>query len=124
MLDFSIYLLYRAGTAIVSVLPLRFLFAAGEFLGLSAWVLLRRYRRLACDNLRIAFGTEKSKRELRRLARRHFQRLGANLLCSVKLTGMPVEEILRRIEANEAKLNPPPIDHLPVARLFALNSIV
>src|SRR5438105_6556524 len=98
MLDFSIYLLYRAGTAIVSVLPLRFLFAAGEFLGLSAWVLLRRYRRLACDNLRIAFGTEKSKRELRRLARRHFQRLGANLLCSVKLTGMPVEKILRRIE--------------------------
>src|SRR2546421_723218 len=98
MLDFSIYLLYRAGTAIVSVLPLRLLFAAGEFLGLSAWVLLRRYRRLACDNLRIAFGTEKSKRELRRLARGHFQRLGANLLCSVKLTGMPVEEILRRIE--------------------------
>ncbi len=104
MLDFSIYLLYRAGTAIVSVLPLRLLFAAGEFLGLSAWVLLRRYRRLACDNLRIAFGTEKSKRELRRLARRHFQRLGANLLCSVKLTGMPVEEILRRIEVENIEV--------------------
>ena len=98
MLDFSIYLSYRAGTAIVSLLPLRVLFAAGKLLGLCAWILQPRYRRLARENLRIAFGTEKSKRELRRLARRHFQRLGANLLCSVKLTGMPVEKILQRVE--------------------------
>ena len=34
MLDFSIYLLYRAGTAIASALPVRVLFAIGSFMGL------------------------------------------------------------------------------------------
>ena len=36
MLDFCIYLLYRAGTAIASLLPVRVLFAIGSFLGLGA----------------------------------------------------------------------------------------
>ena len=34
MLDFCIYLLYRAGTAIAGVLPLRFLFGLGNFIGI------------------------------------------------------------------------------------------
>ena len=37
---------------------------------------------------------------MRRLVRRHFQRLGANLLCSVKLTAMPPEKILRRVKVD------------------------
>ncbi len=40
MLDFSIYLLYRAGTAIASALPVRVLFAIGSFMGWWAWLLL------------------------------------------------------------------------------------
>ena len=95
MLDFSIYLLYRAGAAVVSILPLRWLFSIGEAAGLLAWLLLRHYRRLAQRNLTIAFGKEKSATDLRRLARRHFQRLGANLLCSVKLGAMPLEEVAK-----------------------------
>jgi len=47
MLDFSIYLLYRAGSALVSALPLRLLFSLGKALGLIAWMLLWSYRRLA-----------------------------------------------------------------------------
>ena len=70
MLDFSIYLLYRAGTAIASALPVRVLFAIGDFLGLGAWLLLPNYRRLARRNLEIAFVKEKSPRELRRGALR------------------------------------------------------
>ena len=37
---------------------------------------------------------------MRRLVRRHFQRLGANLLCSVKLTAMPPEKILQRVKVD------------------------
>jgi lipopolysaccharide heptosyltransferase II len=95
MLDFSIYLLYRAGSAVVNVIPLRWLFFVGEAGGFLAWVLLPHYRRLAQRNLTIAFGKEKSTAELRRLGRRHFQRLGANLLCSVKLGNMPLEEVAK-----------------------------
>jgi len=98
MLDFVVYLLYRAGLAIVSALPLRFLFAVGRFLGFCTWLVSGKYRRLAERNVAIAFADEKSPRELRRLVRRHFQRLGANLLCSAKLTRMPPDKILQRVK--------------------------
>ncbi len=98
MLDFIVYLFYRAGSAFASALPLGFLFVFGESLGFCAWLVLGKYRRLAQRNVSIAFGSEKSPRQLRRLVRRHFQRLGANLLCSVKLAVMPLEKMATRIE--------------------------
>src|ERR1700752_4452103 len=98
MLDFVVYLLYRAGSAVVAVLPLPFLFAFGEFLGVCTWTFSGKYRRLATRNLEIAFANEKSPRELRPLVRRHFRRLGANLLCGAKLTQMPPEKILEHVE--------------------------
>ena len=98
MLDFIVYLLYRMGSAVVSAIPMRFLFAFGEFLGLCAWLFSGKYRRLAKHNVMIAFGNEKSRREMKRLVRRHFQRLGANLLCSAKFSTMRPEDILRRVE--------------------------
>jgi heptosyltransferase II len=98
MFDFVVYLLYRAGAAVVAGLPLPFLFAFGQFLGVCVWMFSGKYRRLATRNLEIAFADEKSPRELRQLARRHFRRLGANLLCSAKLTQMAPEKILERVE--------------------------
>src|SRR5213596_1473224 len=97
MLDFVVYLLYRAGSAVANALPLRLLFVVGQFLGLCAWIMLGKYRRLAQRNTAIAFGDEKSPGKLRRLVRRHVRRLGANLLSSVKLTQMSPEKILQRV---------------------------
>jgi lipopolysaccharide heptosyltransferase II len=104
MLDFSIYLLYRAGTVLLVALPLRALFALGNVSGFCAWIILGKYRRLALRNISIAFGNEKSPRELRRLVRRHFQRLGANLLCSVKLRVMPLEKMEARVETENIEV--------------------
>ena len=98
MSDFVVYLLYRAGSAVVAALPLPLLFAFGEFLGVCAWIFSGKYRRLATRNLEIAFANEKSPSELRQLVRHHFRRLGANLLCSAKLTQMPPEKILEHVE--------------------------
>jgi lipopolysaccharide heptosyltransferase II len=98
MLDFCIYLLYRAGTAIASALPLRLLFALGNGAGFLTWLLLWKYRRLAMRNLEIAFGGEKSKGEMRRIARRNFQRGSANVLCSVKMGSMAPEKMARHLE--------------------------
>jgi heptosyltransferase-2 len=98
LLDFCIYLLYRAGTALLSALPLRFLFVLGQFLGFCAWLLLSHYRQLARRNLEIAFPSEKSPRDLRPIVRRHFQRLGANLISSVKMGVMPPEKIAAHLE--------------------------
>jgi heptosyltransferase-2 len=98
MLDFVVYVLYRAGSAVVAALPLPFLFAFGQFLGACAWMFSGKYRRLAQRNVAIAFANEKSPRQLRHLVRQHFRRLGANLLCSAKLTQMSPEKILERVE--------------------------
>jgi lipopolysaccharide heptosyltransferase II len=100
MLDFVVYLLYRTGLAIIAAIPMRLLFAVGQFLGFCAWLVSGKYRRLAKRNVAIAFANEKTPVEIRRLVRRHFQRLGANLLCSVKLTAMPPEKILRRVKVD------------------------
>lgn len=98
MLDFSLYLLYRAGTAIATIFPLRLLFHLGDLMGLIGWLVLPHYRRLAQRNLAIAFADEKPPAELRRIARRHFQRLGANLFCSAKMGSMPPEQLAQHLE--------------------------
>src|SRR5438552_5931500 len=98
MRDFCPYVLYRAGSALVAALPLSFLFRLGQAAGFCAWLILPGYRRLAFRNASIAFANEKPAGELRRLVRRHFQQLGANLLSSVKIAGMPPAEIEQRIE--------------------------
>jgi lipopolysaccharide heptosyltransferase II len=103
MFDFVVYLLYRAGSAIAAALPLRLLFAIGQVLGSCAWLTSGKYRRLAEGNVAIAFANEKSSGELCRLVRRHFRRLGANLLCSVKLAQMSPEKILQRVTVENIK---------------------
>src|SRR5438132_7982294 len=129
MLDFVVYVLFRAGSAIAAALPLRFLFAVGQFLGCCAWLVSRKYRHLAERNVAIAFGDEKSPRELHCLVRDHFRRLGANFLCSAKLTAMPPEQILQRVKvenieamAREFRVGVPVVlvlSHLGTWELFA-----
>ena len=93
MREFFVYVLYRAGVAIVSLLPLPLLFRTGELLGTVAWAILPHYRRLALRNMSIAFAGEKPRRQLRRMVRRHFGRLGANLLSGIKIAVLPIDQV-------------------------------
>src|SRR5438874_7303121 len=97
MRDFCVYVLYRAASAVLTALPLSAVFALGQAGGFCAWAILPNYRRLALHNAAIAFGNEKSLPELRSLVRRHFQHLGANILCSMKIAVMPLDEIEQRV---------------------------
>jgi lauroyl/myristoyl acyltransferase len=94
MVDYCVYFCYRAALALITTLPLRFVFSLGNGLGFIAWVLLPTYRQLARRNVEIAFGPEKSAAEKSRIVRRHFQRLGANLLSGMKLNAMPLEKVV------------------------------
>src|SRR5438309_5034421 len=119
MVDYSVYLLYRAGIWLLTLLPLPVLFGIGQLAGTVAWLISRKYRALALHNIRIAFGDELATKEARRLVRRHFQRLGANLLSSVKITHMPIEKILERIElTNFEHLEEPFRERQPVVLLL------
>lgn len=91
--SFAAYAAYRALEFLMRSLPLRWCFALGSILGRLAGRLFFGYRRLALRNLRIAFGREKSERELSRMASQHFARLGANLLCSLKIPYLSQEEV-------------------------------
>src|SRR5947208_16086428 len=102
MLDYFVYLIYRAGFALIGLLPLRAALALGNALGFCAWLVLGKYRRLGFHNINIAFGAEKSPREMRRLVRRHFQRLGANLLSRLKLAAMPLEKARATVRIENA----------------------
>jgi heptosyltransferase-2 len=129
MLDYLVYLLYRGGLATARAFPLRFLFSFGQGLGFCAWLISGKYRRLAQHNVAMAFAGEKSPQELRRLVRRHFQRLGGNLLCNAKLTGMSPEQTLRHVKvenieamAREFRAGVPAVlilCHLGIWELFA-----
>jgi lipopolysaccharide heptosyltransferase II len=97
MVDYAVYLFYRIGTGLLGLLSLPLAFAIGQMGGVIAWLVLPQYRKLALRNVRIAFAGELSEKQMRRIVRRHFQQLGANLLCSVKFPRMPMEKILQRV---------------------------
>ena len=102
MLEYLVYLVYRAGFALIGLLPLRVAFAIGNALGFCAWLILGKYRRLAFHNLDIAFGDEKSATEKRQLVRRHFQRLAANVLSGFKMASMSSEEVRAHVTVENA----------------------
>ena len=102
MLEYLVYLIYRAGFLLIGLLPLRAAFGLGHALGFLAWLVLGKYRRLGLHNIDIAFGKEMRPAQKRRLLRRHFQRLGANLLSSLKLAAMPLDHARAAVRVENA----------------------
>ena len=96
-LDFVVYLVYRFSGWFLGLFPLVGVFRFGQLAGAIAHVLLRSYRRLACENIKIAF-PDWSSREVERCARHHFMDLGANLLCSLVLMGKPWETVRKYLD--------------------------
>src|SRR5689334_17417865 len=97
VLDFVVYLLYRFGGWFLGLFPLVGVFRIGQAAGAIAYVLLGRYRRLACANISVAF-PDWSSPEVKRCTKRHFMDLGANLLCSLVLVGKPWEKVRKHLD--------------------------
>lgn len=82
--------------SILRLLPLRLCFALGAVLGIGAWAILPRYRRLATQNLHHVFASDPRYRgRIGALTFRHFARLGANLCCSFRVAAMNEAQIRR-----------------------------
>lgn len=97
-MQYAVYLLVLALLAVLGRIPLGVVFRLGGLLGLAAWAVLPRYRRLTRRNLTIAFGQDLPPRRLRRMTREHFRRLGANILSSPRLARMPEDAVRSRVE--------------------------
>jgi len=89
-----LYLLCRLLLALTAVVPLRLVAWIGRRGGGLAWLLDKRHRNMALENLAAAF-PEKSEREIRQLAKVHFQRLGETYACILKTSSMDADEIRR-----------------------------
>jgi heptosyltransferase II len=97
-MDKVLYLIYRVFSGAIALLPLPLAFTLGKLFGFLGYWFAPPYRKLALNNLRIAFGNEKSPAEIRALAKQHFALLGANLFASFKLATMPAEAIAKHVQ--------------------------
>ena len=95
LLHLAGYAVYLGGIALARLVPLTLVFLLGKSLGALAYYLLRKRRLLAESNMRAALGI--SGAEARRLARRHFMVLGANLLSMLKIPTMSDARIWRHV---------------------------
>jgi len=74
------YLLFRLSTSWVKRLPVESLTSYGEKLGLLAFHLLRRWRKVAFANLNLALGKEKGYDEIHWICRELFKNIGRDML--------------------------------------------
>jgi len=95
--QFIVYLLFRVVECALRLLPIRACAFFGSTLGWLAYFFLAGYRKISLRNLEIAFGRETDPAWRRRVARKHFQTLGGNFLCGLKLPLMSEEDIVRRV---------------------------
>ena len=98
IVDWISYILFRLAEGIISVIPMRICYWIGSLSGQLLFYLLKKYRSLAIRNLRFAYGDSHSESELAKLAKLHFSTLGANFLCSVKITTLSSERIEDYVE--------------------------
>lgn len=74
-------------------MPLSVCFIAGRVVGALLWFILPGYRRLARENLALAYGKELSPGQIRALTFRHFITVGANAVCAFKIPALSQEQI-------------------------------
>ncbi|MEI8311478.1 MAG: lipopolysaccharide heptosyltransferase II [Verrucomicrobiota bacterium] len=129
MTDRLVYVLALAAVNIVRRLPLSACFLLGQAVGALMWLILPGYRRLARENLTLAFAGEKSAPAIRALTFKHFTTLGANAVCAFKIPAVEQEDIqkiavienLDRIRTNLANGRPVvlAINHIGNWELYA-----
>lgn len=89
--------IFSAAELVIRLLPIEVVIRLGRCLGWCAYWITGKYRRLAKENLGIAFSGEWTERQISDTARSHFVHLGGNLLAGFKLPLMPEAEILKRV---------------------------
>ncbi len=92
-----VYAAFRCVEAVLWLLPVEAVWYLGRAIGTVGYYLAGKYRRLALNNLRIAFGREHDEAWRRQTARRHFASLFANVLCGFKLPMMTQAAVEKRV---------------------------
>ncbi len=97
VIQYAVYLALRVVETLLKLLPLETCCVIGEIAGWIFYLSSPSYRRLVYRNVCIAFEGELGKKELQSIARKHFVRLGCNIVSSIKIAMMPASEIEERV---------------------------
>ncbi|MDF1752446.1 MAG: lipopolysaccharide heptosyltransferase II [Verrucomicrobiales bacterium] len=87
------YLFFRLAEWSVGLFPLKSCMNFGSSAGMLIYRHSSHYRNLVRRNLTIAYETKKSSEEIEELTKKHFRKLGANLMASARTSLMNREEI-------------------------------
>ena len=98
MVAYIIYLLLRGFSLIINLLPENFSLWIGRQLGNGMYHVDLEHRKVAIQNLHIAFGQEKSESEIQGIARRTFQNLGMMAVEFFRIPKMDAEMFKERVK--------------------------
>ena len=91
------YLIVKGFSFLINLAPEDWALGFGRLLGRVAYSLDREHRKVALQNLELAFGREKPKEELRAIARRTFQNLGMNAVEFFRIPRMDFEAFRKQV---------------------------
>ncbi len=97
MIAYLTYLILKGFSIFVNLLPEGFSLWMGRRLGSLAYYLDREHRKVAFQNLLIAFGQEKSEEELHAIARKTFQNLGMIAIEFFRIPRMDIENFKKNL---------------------------
>jgi len=98
MTAYIIYLLLRGFSISINLLPEGFALRVGRQLGNVMYYLDLGHRKVAIQNLHIAFDQEKSEEEMRSIAKRNFQNLGMTTVEFFRIPRMDAETFKERVK--------------------------
>ncbi len=97
MFAYLTYLLLKGFSIFINLLPEDFSLWLGRQLGSLGYLLDGEHRKVALQNLFIAFGQEKSEKELHSIAKKTFQNLGMMAIEFFRIPKMDVENFKRKL---------------------------
>jgi Kdo2-lipid IVA lauroyltransferase/acyltransferase len=98
MIAFLQYVVLKGFSLCVNLLPEGFSLWLGRTLGKVAYSLDWEHRKVALENLQIAFGQEKSEKEIRSIARTTFQNLGMMAIEFLRIPKMDADRFKANLE--------------------------
>ena len=91
------YLILKGFSFFINLLPEGFSLWMGRQLGRLGYYLDREHRKVALQNLLIAFGQEKSEKELHSIAKKTFQNLGMMAIEFFRIPRMDIENFKKKL---------------------------
>ena len=97
MLSYLSYLILKGLCFFATLLPERFALWIGGKLGKMSYYFDGEHRRVAHENLRLAFGGKKSKREMKAIAKKCFQNLGMMAIEFFRIPRMDMKGFMKKV---------------------------